>query len=95
MLDAIDRLVDGIPVTLIAFACPLAIWAQAVWASPFLKTYRHGKSGFLAVLSGALLAAAILYDNSEFPILFIGAALTMAFMFTALLWPTTYQRPKN
>jgi hypothetical protein len=95
MLDELRNAVDSIPVAIIAFAGPPAIWAKAAWASPFLKTYRHGISGSLALLAGLLMVASLRNDRPVIPILLIGAAIAMAAMFAALLWPPTNRPPKR
>jgi hypothetical protein len=95
MLDQIRSAVDGIPVAIVAFATPPALWAKAAWASPFLRTYRHGISGMLSIIAGALMAASVWGDEATFPIFLIGAAITLAAMFYALLWPPAGRPPKR
>jgi hypothetical protein len=71
-----------------AFLAAPAIWAKTVWASPFLKTYRHGVSGLLSLLAGALMVASLHGgDNPVLPVFLVGAAIAVAAMFVTLFWP--------
>ena len=71
----------------IALFVPLLLWAQAVWASPFLKTYRHKHSAILAVAAGMVMFAALSSSSTYFmPLFIIGAAIMVA-TFVVLLWP--------
>ena len=87
--------VDSIPVAVIAFAGPPAIWAQVAWASPFLKSYRHGISGTLALLTGLLLAASLRDGRPAVVVLLVGAAIAMAAMMLTLFWPPTVRPAKR
>ncbi len=87
VLDALRIAIDSIPVAIVAFLVPPALWAKVAWASPYLRTYRHGISALLSCLSGILMAASMLGDDPAFPILLTGAAIAMAAMFASLLWP--------
>lgn len=93
MLDQLRTVIDGIPLAIVAFSAPPAIWAKAAWASPFLKTYRHGISGLLSLLTGLLMAASIVSDDATFPIFLVGAATVMVAMLAALLWPPERKVP--
>lgn len=74
---------------------PLLLWAQAVWASRVLKTYRHKHSAILAIAAGMTMFAALFFSSTYFMPLFIaGAATTMA-MFVVLLWPKRAVEPKR
>lgn len=95
MLEAIRNVIDSIPLALVGFIAPPAFWAQAAWASPFLKTYRHGMSGLLSVFAGVLLAASFSYDSPVILILLVAAGLTMVVMFLTMLWPPKPQPPKR
>lgn len=87
MLDELRTAIDGIPVTLLALLTPPAIWAKAVWASPFLKTHRHRVSGVLSGFTGLLMCGSMNVDDATFPVLLWAAAVAMIAMFGALLWP--------
>ena len=87
MLDQLRSVIDGIPLDVVAFVGPPAIWAKVAWASPFVKTYRHGISGLLSLLTGLLMAVALHSDDAIWPIYFIAAAISMVAMFSVLLWP--------
>jgi hypothetical protein len=66
-----------------------ALWAKAVFASPYLTTRRHGLSAVLACVASLLLFASLRSDRELFPPIFGGACIVTAAMFAALLW-----RPK-
>ncbi len=95
MLEGIRNVIDSIPLALFGFIGPPAFWAQAAWASPFLKTYRHGMSGLLSVFAGLLLAASFSYDSAAIPILLVATGVTMVVMFLTMLWPPKSQPPKR
>ncbi|QGP79149.1 hypothetical protein [Sphingobium sp. CAP-1] len=79
----------------IALFMPLLLWAQAVWASPFLKTYRHGPSALLSIAAGSTMFAA-LFVRSDYsvPLIVTGTA-TMVAMFFVLLWPKKVAQRKR
>ncbi len=79
----------------IALFVPLLLWAQAVWASPFLKTYRHKHSAILAVAAGMVMFAALSSSSTYFMPLFIAGAATMVATFVVLLWPKREVEPKR
>jgi hypothetical protein len=87
MQEALRVAFAGIPGAILAFVVPPAIWAKAVWASPFVKTHRRGLSGCLSFATGSLLGASVLGHNPWFPVLFGGALITMTATLIALLWP--------
>jgi hypothetical protein len=95
VVEQIRNAFDSIPAAMIAFAGPVAIYTQAAWASPFLKTYRHGISGALAVLSGLFLMASLRDGRPVVVILLIAAAVAMAAMLVTLLWPPTLRPVKR
>lgn len=86
MLDAIRETVGNIPGALLAFAAPLLVWARALSLGP-RRTYRHGLSGWLALLCGALMFACMLCDIRLLPLLLTAALVVMTAMFVALWWP--------
>jgi len=79
----------------IALFVPLLLWAQAVWASPFLKTYRHKHSAILAAAAGMLIFSALSSSSTYFMPLFIIGAATMVATFVVLLWPKRAAAPKR
>jgi hypothetical protein len=81
-----------IPSLLVAFLGPPALWGKAVWASPYLKTRRRGLSGLLSIVTGLLSVVAIQGYDPGFRIWLTGAAISMAAMLTALLWPPLKHR---
>jgi hypothetical protein len=83
----------------LGYQCPMdwlaivvlpAIWATAVYATPYVKTHRHSLSFALSLLAG-LLAFASLRVGSEqlFVALFALACLTATAMFVAMLCKET------
>lgn len=70
----------------LAVVTPLAIWLKAVWASPFLTTYRDGLSLTLSIFAGVLAFAALKW--SYVPLL-ICSGIVLAAMLVAMLWPPT------
>ena len=96
MLDQFRHAIDSIPAGVVALAGPPAIWANMVWASPFMKTNRHGVAGFLALLSGALMAISVSGgDTPSSPIFLIGAAIAIAAMLAALFVPLAKTRKRK
>jgi uncharacterized membrane protein len=87
MLDCLRSVIDSIPLDVVAFVGPPAIWAKVAWASPFVKTYRHGVSGLLSLFTGLLMAAALRSDEATWPIYFIAAVVSLFATFFVLLWP--------
>jgi hypothetical protein len=88
VLNQLQHAIESIPVAIWAFLAPPALWGKAVYASPFVKTYRHGVSGLLSLLAGALLVATIYGgDNSLYPYSLIGAGVLVLAMFVTLCWP--------
>ncbi|WP_156106039.1 hypothetical protein [Sphingobium sp. ba1] len=77
----------------IALFVPLLLWAQVVWASPFLKTYRHKHSAILAVAAGMVMFAALSSSPTYFMPLFIIGVATMVATFVVLLWPKKTAEP--
>ena len=79
----------------IALFVPLLLWAQAVWASPFLKTHRHRSSALLSIGAGIMMFAALSVRSTySIPLIITGTA-TMAAMFAVLLWPKKVTQPKR
>jgi len=79
----------------IALCVPLLLWAQAVWASPFLKTYRHRPSALLSIGAGIMMFAAVSVRSTySVPLIILGSA-TMTAMFGVLLWPKKVPQPKR
>lgn len=76
----------------LALVTPPLIWAQARWASPFLKTHRHGMSASLSLLAGCLAFTSLRLDRPAFPILLVAAAVASAAMFVAMFWSPTRAR---
>jgi len=68
----------------LAIVTPPAIWLKAVWASPFLTTYRDGLSLTLSVSAGLLAFAGLKWS---FMPLLICAGVVLAAMLVAMLWP--------
>ena len=66
-----------------------ALWAKAVFASPYLATQRHGLSAALAGVASLFLFASLRSDQKTFPVIFGATCIITAAMFAALLW-----RPK-
>lgn len=97
MLDLVQDAVDGVPVGFWGFIFPPAIWAQAVWASPYLKTYRHRSSGFISLLAGLLMAIAVGIKHEYFLMPFTLGCLAMLAMLVVMLWPiaATQQPPRD
>ena len=63
-----------------------ALWAKAVFASPYLTTRRHGLSFALACIASLALFAALRSGHAAFPMIFGAACIATAAMFAALLW---------
>lgn len=84
-----------IPGLLLAFLVPPALWGKAVWASPYIKTHRQGLSGLLSLVTGLLLVVAIQGYGPGARIWFAGAAISMAAMLAALLWPPSNEPLKK
>ena len=79
----------------IALFVPSLLWAQAVWASPFLKTYRHRLSALLSIGPGIIMFAALSVRSTySVPLIITGTAM-MAAMFAVLLWPKKVTQPKR
>lgn len=72
-----------------------ALWAQAVYASPFLKTGRHGLSLGLAVIAGLLMFGSLRMSNPASVALFIGGSIAIAAMIVSLLWKIADHKPKR
>ena len=68
------------------FVGPPLLWVQAVYASPFLKTYRHSWSAMMSILAGALLLLSARLDEAAFPFAFWAGASTVGAMIITLLW---------
>lgn len=79
----------------IALFVPLLLWAQAIWASPFLKTYRHGPSVLLAIMSGLTMFVALSTRSTYSVPLIITSTAMMVLMFSVLLWPKKVTQPKR
>jgi hypothetical protein len=62
-----------------------AVWAKAVFASPYLKTRRHGFSAALACVASLLLFVSLRSSRDVFPIGFGAACIVTAAMFATLL----------
>lgn len=73
----------------LAIIVPSALWAQAVWASPFLRTHRHRLSGILSILAGLLLFAAL---KMQLLLLFWIGCAVLGSMLATLLWPAPCNR---
>jgi hypothetical protein len=79
----------------IALFVSILLWAQAVWASPFLKTYRHKQSAILAAAAGMVMFAALSSSSTYFMPVFIIGVATLAATFVVLLWPKKAAQPKR
>ena len=86
MLEAVRLAIDSIPGALIAFAAPIALWANWAWASPYLRTSRHKITGFLAITSDLLLALAPLFGGHWIIALSLGGFFFCA-TFLLMIWP--------
>jgi hypothetical protein len=84
-----------IPGFILAFLLAPALWAKAVWGSPYLKTYRRGLSGLLSAMTGLLLVVAFQGHDPGFRVWFIAALVSMAAMLIALLWPPSSARSEK
>jgi hypothetical protein len=62
-----------------------ALWAKAVFASPYLTTQRHGLSAALACVASLFLFASLHSDKTAFPVIFGAACIITAAAFAALL----------
>ena len=62
-----------------------ALWANAVFASPYLTTRRHGLSATLACVASLFLFASLRSDHKVFPVIFGAACIITFAMFAALL----------
>lgn len=72
----------------IAIVTPTAIWANAVWASPYLKTYRHRMSFFLSVIADLLLfGLAKMQPSPSADVIFWSFCAVLAAMLASLVWP--------
>ena len=63
-----------------------ALWAKAVFASPYVTTQRHGLSAALACVASLLLFISLRSDHGTFPAIFGAACIVAAATFIALLW---------
>lgn len=77
----------------LALLIPPLIWAKAVWASPVLKTNRHGLSGGLSLIAGGLMFASLRVEDAAFPLLFGASAIASIMTLAVLFWPSRGARP--
>jgi hypothetical protein len=65
-----------------------AIWALAVFASPFVRVRRHSVSLPLSIIAGLLGFASLRVASEQiFAALFVSAGLVTAAMFVVMFWP--------
>lgn len=77
----------------LALLIPPLIWAKADWASPVLKTNRHGLSGALSLVAGGLMFASLRVEDAAFPIVFGASAIASIMTLVVLFWPPRGIRP--
>jgi hypothetical protein len=87
MLEQVRDAIHSVPGALVVLAAPPALWMKLTWASPYLKTYRHGTSGALSVLAGVLLSASPHVDLPGLPIVFSAGMICLLAMAATMLWP--------
>lgn len=94
MLEPLRTVFDAIPNGVFALLAPPAIWANLAWASPFLKTNRHGLSGLVSLIAGLSMLTALEVDPAYFMAPFVFSCLAMLGMLTVMLWPPPVDQKK-
>lgn len=89
MLEQVRNAIDSVPGGLVALAAPPALWVKLAWSSPYLKTYRHAKSGALSVLAGLLVAVSPHIDPPSLPVVFTAGMACLVAMAITMLPLTT------
>lgn len=97
MFEPLQTAFSAVPNSFFAFLAPPAIWANLAWASPFLKTKRHGLSGFVALIAGFSMFIALKVDTAYFMVPFVFGCLAMLAMLTIMLWhePDTEEQSRG